>query len=51
MEALLALISVRFGPSLRLMELQTDLITPPVIQELATKCPNLQYLTLGSRSV
>ncbi|KRX99773.1 F-box/LRR-repeat protein 7, partial [Trichinella pseudospiralis] len=46
MEALLALISARFGPSLTLMELQTDQITAPVLHELATKCPNLQHLTL-----
>ncbi|KFD67180.1 hypothetical protein M514_20616 [Trichuris suis] len=45
-EALLALISVRFGPSLNLIELQTDQITAPVLHDLAAKCPNLQYLTL-----
>ncbi|KRX52852.1 putative F-box/LRR-repeat protein, partial [Trichinella sp. T9] len=50
MEALLALISARFGPSLTLMELQTDQITAPVLHELATKCPNLQYLTLDFSS-
>jgi len=48
LEALLALISVRFGPCLRLMELPMDLITPPVLHELANKCPKLQYLTLGN---
>lgn len=46
LEALLALISVRFGPSLRLIELPIDFITPPVLHELAHKCPRLQYLTL-----
>lgn len=46
MDALLALIGVRFGTCLRLIELQTDMITPAVIQELANKCPNLQHLTL-----
>uniref|UniRef100_A0A5S6PYS8 F-box domain-containing protein n=1 Tax=Trichuris muris TaxID=70415 RepID=A0A5S6PYS8_TRIMR len=45
-ETLLALISVRFGPSLSLIELQTDQITAPVLHDLASKCPNLQYLTL-----
>ncbi|KFD47419.1 hypothetical protein M513_11688 [Trichuris suis] len=48
-EALLALISVRFGPSLNLIELQTDQITAPVLHDLAAKCPNLQYLTLGEK--
>uniref|UniRef100_A0A915K592 F-box domain-containing protein n=1 Tax=Romanomermis culicivorax TaxID=13658 RepID=A0A915K592_ROMCU len=45
-EAFLALIGSRFGTSLRLIELQTDLITPIVIQELATKCSYLQHFTL-----
>jgi len=44
----LTLIGSRFGSCLRLIELQTDLITPAVIQELATRCPNLQHLTLGN---
>ncbi|VDP05948.1 unnamed protein product [Soboliphyme baturini] len=49
-EALLGLISVRFGSSLSLIELATDLITAPVLHELANKCPNLQYLTLDFSS-
>ncbi|XP_014665180.1 PREDICTED: uncharacterized F-box/LRR-repeat protein C02F5.7-like [Priapulus caudatus] len=46
LEALLTLISVRFGPLLRYIELPMELITPAVLHELATKCPNLHNLTL-----
>ncbi|XP_064629938.1 F-box/LRR-repeat protein fbxl-1-like isoform X3 [Lineus longissimus] len=45
-EALLALISVRFGHTLRYIELPSELVTPPVVHELANKCPNLKYITL-----
>ena len=46
MEALLALIGVRFGSTLRLIELPFDLVTSPILHELANKCPNLKYMTL-----
>jgi len=45
-DALLGLIGVRFGTSLRYIELPCDLITPPVLHELANKCPNLRYVNL-----
>lgn len=46
LESLLALISVRFGPSLRYIELPIELITHTVLHELAAKCPNLTYMLL-----
>jgi len=46
LEALLALISIRFGPSLNYIELPIELITHTVLQELAAKCPNLTYMLL-----
>lgn len=46
METLLALISVRFGPSLRSIELPIELITHTVLHELAAKCPNLTHMLL-----
>lgn len=46
LESLLALISVRFGPSLRYIELPIELITHTVLHELAGKCPNLTYMLL-----
>ena len=45
-EALLALINVRFGPTLRYIELPCEMVTPPVLHELANKCPSLRYMTL-----
>ena len=46
LESLLALISVRFGPSLRYIELPIELITHTVFHELASKCPNLTHMLL-----
>ncbi|KAK2706226.1 F-box/LRR-repeat protein 2-like [Artemia franciscana] len=46
LESLLALISVRFGPSLRYIELPIELITHTVLHELASKCPNLTHMLL-----
>ncbi|CAG0891352.1 unnamed protein product [Darwinula stevensoni] len=46
LESLLALISVRFGPSLRSIELPIELITHTVLHELANKCPNLTDMLL-----
>ncbi|KAF4532619.1 hypothetical protein B566_EDAN011532 [Ephemera danica] len=46
LESLLALISVRFGPSLRYIELPIELITHTVLHELANKCPNLTHMLL-----
>lgn len=45
-EKLLALISVRFGPSLRYIELPIELITHTVLHELGNKCPNLSHMLL-----
>ncbi|KAG8175637.1 hypothetical protein JTE90_018599 [Oedothorax gibbosus] len=45
-ETLLALIAVRFGPSLRYIELPIDLITHTVLQELAYKCTSLTHMLL-----
>lgn len=46
LESLLALISVRFGPSLRYIELPIELITHTVFHELAGKCANLTHMLL-----
>nr|CAG4643855.1 EOG090X03ZI [Lepidurus arcticus] len=46
LESLLALISIRFGPSLRYIELPIELITHTVLHELAGKCPNLTHMLL-----
>ncbi|XP_026284889.1 F-box/LRR-repeat protein fbxl-1 isoform X3 [Frankliniella occidentalis] len=46
LEALLALISIRFGPSLRYIELPIELITHTVLHELSNKCPNLTHMLL-----
>lgn len=46
LESLLALISVRFGPTLRYIELPIELITHTVLHELAAKCPNLTHMLL-----
>lgn len=38
--------SIRFGPSLRYIELPIELITATVLQELGSKCPNLTHMLL-----
>ena len=40
------MISVRFGPSLRYIELPIELITHTVFHELAAKCPNLTHMLI-----
>lgn len=45
-ETLLALIAVRFGPSLKYIELPIELITHTVLQELAYKCTSLTHMLL-----
>ncbi|XP_059173920.1 F-box/LRR-repeat protein 2-like isoform X2 [Physella acuta] len=45
-EVLQALIGIRFGSTLRYIEIPSDLITAPVLHELANKCPALRYMTL-----
>ncbi|XP_052254473.1 F-box/LRR-repeat protein 7-like isoform X1 [Dreissena polymorpha] len=45
-ENLIALINVRFAPSLRYIELPCELVTPPILHELSNKCPALRYMTL-----
>ena len=46
LEQLLQMISVRFGASLRYIELPIELITHTVLHELASKCPNLTHMLL-----
>ena len=46
LEYLLALISIRFGPSLKYIELPIELITHTVLHELANKCQNLTHMLL-----
>ncbi|OTF71394.1 F-box/LRR-repeat protein 7-like protein [Euroglyphus maynei] len=46
LETLLTLISMRFGPSLRYIELPIELITHTVLHELANKCVNLSSMLL-----
>ncbi|CAG7724472.1 unnamed protein product [Allacma fusca] len=46
LESLLNLINVRFGQSLRYLELPMELITHTVLHELASKCPNLTHILL-----
>ncbi|KAF2368644.1 F-box domain [Trinorchestia longiramus] len=46
MELLLALINHRFAASLRYIELPMELITHPVLHELAARCPNLTRMLL-----
>ncbi|KAI8123005.1 F-box/LRR-repeat protein fbxl-1 isoform X1 [Lucilia cuprina] len=46
LESLLSLISVRFGPTLRYIELPIELITHTVLHELSSKCPNLTHMLL-----
>lgn len=38
--------SIRFGPSLRYIELPIELITHTVLHELGAKCPNLTHMLL-----
>ncbi|XP_045189385.1 F-box/LRR-repeat protein 7-like isoform X7 [Mercenaria mercenaria] len=45
-ENLMALINVRFGPTLRYIELPCELVTPPILHELANKCPSLKFMTI-----
>ncbi|XP_074640921.1 F-box/LRR-repeat protein 4-like isoform X2 [Tubulanus polymorphus] len=45
-EALLALIGIRFGSTLRYIELPSDLVTAPILHEVANKCPNLKRMVL-----
>ena len=45
-ENLLALINVRFGPTLQYIEIPCEMVTPPVLHELSNKCPSLKYMTL-----
>jgi hypothetical protein len=46
LDTFVGLIGHRFGPSLRYIELPTDMVSVPVLHELANKCPKLQYMTL-----
>lgn len=43
---LMALINVRFGATLRYIELPCELVTPPILHELSNKCPSLRYMTI-----
>ncbi|KAL8570411.1 hypothetical protein ACOMHN_035829 [Nucella lapillus] len=45
-EALIALIGMRFGATLKSIELPSELITAPVLHELSNKCPALKHMTL-----
>ena len=45
-ENLMALINVRFGPTLRYIEMPCELVTSPILHELSNKCPSLKYMTL-----
>lgn len=45
-DALVALIGMRFGATLKYIELPSELITAPVLHELSNKCPSLKYMTL-----
>lgn len=42
----LLMYSIRFGPSLRYIELPIELITHTVLHELGSKCPNLTHMLL-----
>lgn len=44
--ALLGLIAVRFGPTLRYIEMPIEMITHTVLHELSAKCPNLTHMLL-----
>lgn len=46
LDMLLSLVSIRFGASLRYIELPIELITHTVLHELAAKCPNLTHMLL-----
>lgn len=46
LDSLLSLIAIRFGPTLRYIELPIELITHTVLHELAAKCPNLTHMLL-----
>lgn len=46
LDSLLYLISTRFAASLKYIEMPMDLITHPVLHELAEKCPNLTSMLL-----
>uniref|UniRef100_A0ABD2X6X4 F-box domain-containing protein n=1 Tax=Trichogramma kaykai TaxID=54128 RepID=A0ABD2X6X4_9HYME len=46
LDNLLHLISVRFGASLRYIELPIELITHTVLHELSNRCPNLTHMLL-----
>ncbi|XP_062620396.1 F-box/LRR-repeat protein fbxl-1-like isoform X2 [Saccostrea cucullata] len=46
LDALMTLIGIRFGSTLKYIELPCELITSPILHELANKCPNLAYMTL-----
>ena len=45
-DILVPIIGTRMGGQLRYIELPCDLITSPVLHELANKCPNVHYMTL-----
>ncbi|OWF55061.1 uncharacterized F-box/LRR-repeat protein C02F5.7-like isoform X1 [Mizuhopecten yessoensis] len=45
-DLLLSLIGIRFGSTMKYIELPCELITAPILHELANKCPNLNYMTL-----
>ncbi|XP_041371086.1 F-box/LRR-repeat protein fbxl-1-like isoform X2 [Gigantopelta aegis] len=46
LDTLLGLISLRFGATLQYIELPSEIITAPVLHELANKCPALRCMTL-----
>lgn len=43
---ILHLIPTKFGANLRYLEMNAELVTPNVLQDLAKKCPNLTHLLL-----
>lgn len=49
-DSILGLIAVRFGASLRYIELPIELITHTVFHELSAKCPNLTHMLLDFSS-
>jgi hypothetical protein len=50
-DALVGLISVRFGPTLRYIELSAELVTPNVLHELANRWRNLHSFSFCRNSV
>ncbi|KAK3096130.1 hypothetical protein FSP39_023545 [Pinctada imbricata] len=50
LETFMALIGMRFGTTLKYVELPCELITSPILHELANKCPNMKYMTLDFAS-